>query len=103
MSTSSFHTRLLLAFAHKIPHGIDDRSRREMNHAFLRADPAQLAIGCERAPEAAHVGGDVFELLADDERRQRLDRRDDDFVAAPDREREAMTREPPGASVSSIT
>jgi len=64
-----------------------------MHRALIRADPPQLRIAGDLAPETPHVGGDRLERLADHERPQRVRGGDDDLVAAPGREREPVTRE----------
>ena len=61
-----------------------------MDDALFRAEPAQLRVGREAPPEAGEVGRDVVEALADDEVTERVDRRGAHFVAAPDRERQAV-------------
>ncbi|MNI81328.1 hypothetical protein D3C73_1379310 [compost metagenome] len=62
-----------------------------MDHAFFRAQPAQLAVAHgEVVPEGAHVGDDVFEGQADHHRCQGLHGRDTDFVATADGEGQAM-------------
>ena len=61
-----------------------------MDDALLRAEPAQLAVGDEAPPEAAHVGDDPLERAADDERLERASRRDADLGAATARERQPV-------------
>ncbi|MNT58649.1 hypothetical protein D3C72_1961010 [compost metagenome] len=62
-----------------------------MDHAFFRAQPAQLTVAHgEVVPEGAHVGDDVFEGQADHHRCQGLHGRDTDFVATADGEGQAM-------------
>jgi hypothetical protein len=90
MSTRSLPERLSLDLRPEIPDGVDDRSGRQVNDALLRSEPPQLAVTRERAPEGAHVREDVVETTADDEGRERLDRRATHLVAAADREREAV-------------
>ena len=61
-----------------------------MNHAFLGSKPPQLRIGREAPPERREVGGDVLETLTHDEMPEGVDRRRAHFVAAADRERQAV-------------
>ena len=82
--------RLAFHFSVEIPDGVDDRRQREMDHAFLRTEPAQLRVACEPPPERREVRGDVVEPLADDEMAKRIDRGGAHFVASADRERQAM-------------
>jgi hypothetical protein len=65
-----------------------------VDHALLGAEPAQLAVARQPAPERAGVGQHRLELEADDQRRERLDRGDLDLGPAPDRERERVPLEP---------
>ena len=64
-----------------------------MDHAFFRAQPAQLRIGREPPPEPGKVGGHVSQRQPDDEVAERFDRRDAHLVAAADRERQTVSLE----------
>ena len=86
--------RLALRLRVQIPHRVDDRCEREVDHALLRAEPSQLRVGGEPPPETGEVGGDPGQRLPDDEVTERLDRRDAHLVAAPDRECQSMPLEP---------
>ena len=83
--------RLALDLRPEIPHGVDDRRGREVEHALLWADPAKLRIANDSPPERAHVGGDLLEGQADDERGQRLRGGHAQLVAASDRERQPVS------------
>ena len=74
-----------------------------MDHALLGAEPAQLAVARERAPEPARVGFEFVEVAADDVVAKGLDRRAAQLVAAADREGHAVARQAPGSSVSRTT
>ena len=74
----------------QVPDGVDDGAGSEVDDALLGAEPAQLVVGDERAPEAAHVRGDPVERAADHQRLERVDGRDADLGAAPVREGEAV-------------
>ena len=52
-----------------------------------------MALGRELAPERSRLSDDLLERAADDERRERADRFDADFVAAADGEREPVPLE----------
>ena len=73
-----------------------------MDHALLGAEPAELGVGDEAAPQTSEVGDELLDGRADDVRRERLDRGDADLGAAADRERQAVPGEA-GSSVSSAT
>ncbi|MNE65723.1 hypothetical protein D3C80_1612280 [compost metagenome] len=71
-----------------------------MDHAFLRAQPAQLAVtDRETVPERAHVGGDLFQGLANDQRCQRLHGGCADLVATADGEGQAVAFQVRGVGV----
>ena len=54
--------RLAFRLRPQVPDRVDDGGRRQVDHAFLRADPAQLADRRRSAPpEAAHIGRDRLE------------------------------------------
>src|SRR4029453_10034628 len=55
------------------------------------AEPAELRISGERAPERGGVGEHRFHVLSDDERHERPDRVRADVVAAADGERETVS------------
>ena len=86
--------RLAFELGPEIPERIDHRGRRQMDDALLRPDPAQLARRDELAPIGAHGAGDVGKPPADHQRRQSLDRRHAELVAATQREGEAMPLQP---------
>lgn len=66
----------------QIPQSVDDGPEREMHHAFLRADPSQLAVRDEVPPCLAPVAGQGVQRLAHYQRGQQRDGLADDFVAA---------------------
>ena len=82
--------RLALDLGPQVPDRVDDRRGGEVHHALLRPEPAQLAVGDEAAPEAAHVADDPVEAAADDERLEGVDSGDADLGAAAAREGEAV-------------
>ena len=94
MSASSFHTGFAFGLAVKIPDRVDDGREREVNDALLGTEPAQLRFAGEAVPEPAEVRRDVVEVAADDEMTERLDGGRAHFVAAADRERQAVSFEP---------
>ncbi len=85
--------RFALLFRPQIPHRIDHRRGGEVDDAFFWADPAQLRIAGDMPPERTHVTGERFERAADDQRFQRFDRGDTQFIATPDGEGQAMAGE----------
>ncbi len=78
----------------EIPDRVHDRGRGEVDDALLRAEPAQLAVADDAAPEAAQVGLDSLHRPTDDERRQRPGGGDADLRAPADREGEPVPLEP---------
>jgi hypothetical protein len=76
----------------QVPDRIDDRSRRDVHHALLRPEPAELVLRDEAPPESGEVIGDAFERAPDDERLERADRCDADLGPAAVRERQSVTR-----------
>ncbi len=86
--------RLALELRPEVPDRVDNGCGREMDHALLRAEPAELAVRHEAAPEAAHVGPDPVEALAHDERLEGMDRGDADLGAPAARERQPVTVDP---------
>ncbi|MNI05733.1 hypothetical protein D3C73_586940 [compost metagenome] len=75
----------------QVPDGVDDRRGGEVNHAFFRAQPAQLTVADgDVVPESAHVGDDLFQRQTDHHRRQGLHRRHTDFIATADGEGQAV-------------
>ena len=75
----------------EVPERVDDRADRHVHDALLRAQPAQLRVVDELAPEAAHVVEDGLDVAAAQRRGQGLDRGGLDVVAAADREDEAVS------------
>ena len=65
-----------------------------MNDTLLRADPAQLAVGDEAAPEPAHVTDDPIEAAADHERLERAGGCDAHLGAATAREGQPVALDP---------
>jgi hypothetical protein len=61
-----------------------------VHDALLGAQPAQLGVADQTPPEAAHVGPQLVDVGADDDRRERLDGGDLHLGAAPEGEREAV-------------
>jgi hypothetical protein len=55
ISATSRQTGLPL-LGQQVPDGVDHRAGRQMDRALVRADPAQLAVRGDMAPEAARVG-----------------------------------------------
>ena len=86
--------RLALELRVEVPDGVDDRRGREMDHALLRPEPAELAVGDEPAPQTSEVRDELLDGRADDVRRKGLDRGDADLGASADREGQAVPREP---------
>ncbi len=86
--------RLAGLLGQQVPHRVDDRARGKMDHTLFRADPAQLAVARHMPPEARAVLADPVEVEPDDQRRQRLDRRAANLIAAPDGEGQAMAAQP---------
>ncbi|MCY1226868.1 hypothetical protein D9M72_391180 [compost metagenome] len=86
--------RLAFGLGPQVPHRIDHRTGRQVNRALVGADPAQLAVGGDVPPEAAHVFGHPLQVEPDDQVTHRLDGRAADLVAAPDGEGQAVAFEP---------
>ena len=61
-----------------------------MDDALLGAEPAELRVRDQPAPEAAEVRDEVLDRRADDVRRERLDGGDADLRSAADRERQSV-------------
>ena len=95
-SATSFQTGLPTDLAQRSQTAFTYRGERQVNHSFLGAQPAQLTVSGEGAPEAAHVGDDLLQRASDDERPECFDRLDADLVAAADRERESVAGQPLG-------
>ena len=85
--------RLAFGFRVQIPDGIHDGSQRQMDDALLGAEPSQLRIAREQAPEPRKIGRDVGELPPDDKVTKCLDAGDTDLVAASDGECESVAFE----------
>jgi hypothetical protein len=51
-----------------------------MNNPFLRANPTELAVIGQPAPELAHISRKGGQGLAYDQRGKRLNRRQTDFI-----------------------
>src|SRR5207244_1685953 len=81
---------LALRLCPEVPYRVHDGGGREMHRALVWADPPQLRIAGDLAPEMPHILRDRLERLADDERPQRVRGGEDDLVAASGREREAV-------------
>src|SRR3982751_5990017 len=82
MSVSSFHSGT--------PGGVDDRRERDVDDTLLGAEPAQLRITREGAPERRRMIEDLVDIAPDDEWGKGADRGGADFVAAPDGEGEPV-------------
>ena len=82
--------RLALAAGVKVPDRVDDSGRGQVDHALLGAEPAKLRVPGHVAPEAAGIGREALERLADDQRRERFDSGDADLGAPADGEGEAV-------------
>src|SRR6185503_11206612 len=89
-----FPQRLARALRVQIPDGVDDRRHRDVDDAFLRAEPAELRVAGQVAPERRRRRHDVVERAADHERLVGADRAGADLVAAADGEGEAVAFEP---------
>ncbi len=61
-----------------------------MHRTFFRADPAQLAVACQMAPELAGCGADNVEIDADHQMAHRKNSLTADVIAATDSKGEAM-------------
>ena len=85
-STSSFQSGLPSIFAQRSQTAFTTAAVGEMDRALLRADPPQLAVRDEAAPEPAHIADDPVERAADDERLERADGGDAHLRAATARE-----------------
>ena len=85
--------RLLLELRVQIPDRVDDGGRGKVDHALLRSQPAQLAVGDESPPQPSEVCDELLDRRPDHVRRERLDRGDADLGAAADREREPVPRQ----------
>src|SRR6185503_16395469 len=81
---------LLFGLGIKVPHRVNNRSRRQMNHPLFRAYPSQLTIARDNPPEFAHVRRQRFEGLPYDQRLERADSRDAQLVAATYGESDAV-------------
>ena len=104
MSTSSFQSGLPAVLANRSQTALTTAAVARWMTPFSGPDPAQLAVADEVAPEGAHVGEQLVGRAADDQRPKRADGRDDDFGAAPDREREPVALEAvAGTSVRTTT
>ena len=91
--------RLAFRLGPQIPHRVDDRAGGEMHHALVGADPAQLAVAGDVAPEARRIFADPVEFEPDDQRRERLDRGAAHLVAAADGEGQSVAGEPGGVGL----
>jgi hypothetical protein len=69
-----------------------------MHDALLRAEPSQLGIRRERAPESSGVARKLGERPADDEMFEGEDRGHTYFIAAADREGEPVALEVGGGT-----
>jgi hypothetical protein len=95
--------RLPLQLRVEVPHGIDERRRREMDHALLGPEPPQLRVADEPTPQSPEVSDELADRRADDVRGERLDRRDADFRSTPIVNVRPCPASPVGSSVSSTT
>lgn len=85
---------LCFGLAIEIPDGVDDCRQREVNDALFGTKPSQLRLAGQTVPETSEIGGDVAEIVSDDEMTERFDGRRAHLVAAANRERQAVTFEP---------
>ncbi|SII02760.1 Uncharacterised protein [Mycobacteroides abscessus subsp. abscessus] len=74
-----------------VPQGTDEGARGHLRHPLLGSEPAQLRIVDEQRRGGSEVGEEIVEFAADEQGRVRLDRGDDEFVAASGGEHEPMT------------
>ena len=78
----------------QVPHRVDDRGRRQVQHALLGADPSQLRLVRQRSPEAREVRRDRRQRAPNHEGLEGAYRSHADLRAAADREGEAVALEP---------
>ena len=74
----------------QVPHRVHQRRRGQVDGAFLRSDPAELAVVGQGAPEAAQIGTDLLQGAAHHEVLQGVHRGDADLGAAPQGEGDAV-------------
>ena len=74
----------------KVPDRVDDGPDGHVGDPFFGAEPAQLAVVGEQAPEATHVRQDLVHVQADDQRFDGADSRHRHLVAPPDGEDETI-------------
>ena len=88
-----FPDRLAGLLRPQIPDRVDDGCRRQVNHAFFRPEPAQLAIaGDHFMPVSTEVLGDRFQGAASHKTlAERLDRFDAHFITASVGEGQAVS------------
>src|SRR5207244_12312469 len=82
--------RLALELRVEVPDGVDERRRGEVDDALLGAEPAELRVRDQPAPEAAEVRDEVLDRRADDVRRERLDGGDAALRSAAGPERRSV-------------
>ena len=66
--------RLAFGFRDEIPGGVDDGRERQVDDALLRADPAQLAVAHEIAPQHPHASTQLADGTTQHHGPQRFDR-----------------------------
>ena len=66
----------------------------EVDNTFFGADPAELAVAGDCAPECPRISREILQGLTAHQGRKRLDRGHAQFVAAPDGKREAVALQP---------
>lgn len=84
------------AFRVEVPERVHDGADGHVHDALLRAEPAQLRVVDEFAPDAAHVGEERFDIATDEISLVRCDGRALHVVAAAYREHETVARETVG-------
>jgi len=77
----------------QVPQRVDGRTDRHVHDTLLRAQPAQLGVVHELAPEAAEVDQQRVDVPTEEMALERSDRRDLHLVAPADGEDEAVPLE----------
>ena len=73
----------------QVPYRVHERGGREVDHPLFRPEPPELAVAGEPPPEPGAVRDQLLEVAPHDQRRELLDRRAAQVVAAADGERHA--------------
>ena len=75
----------------QIPNRVDQSTDAEVQDALFRAEPAELSVVGQLEPEAAHVRDDILEGATHNDVLHHLDHRSADFIAASERECDAVS------------